>query len=260
MDDRLAAVRETGLAAYTTTPGWLGYDDATVEAKCHEAVGEGFQHVKIKVGGAIDADLARAELVRSVIGPERGLLLDANQVWDVPEAIAAMRVLARVDPGWIEEPTSPDDVLGHAAIARAIAPVPVATGEMIQNRIVFKQFLQAGAMAVCQLDACRLAGVNEAIAVLLMCAAREVPVCPHAGGLGLNEYVVHLAAFDQVAVAGTGEGRIVEFVDHCSEHLENPARVFGGRYALPVTAGYGAVIRPDSLAAHRFPGGAAWAG
>ena len=259
LEDRVDALREAGLAAYTTTPGWLGYDDATVRARCARAVDDGFRNVKIKVGADLDSDLSRAELVRAAIGPDRGLLLDANQVWDVSEAITAIRELARVEPGWIEEPTHPDDVAGHRAIARAVAPIAVASGEMVSSRVVFKQFLQAGAMGVCQLDACRLMGVNEALAVLLMCAARDVPVCPHAGGLGLNEYVTHLAAFDQIAVSATGAGRMVEHVDHCSEHLENPATVIAGRYLLPVAPGYGAVIRPESVAAHRFPDGASWA-
>ncbi len=258
LDDRVAALQENGFAAYTTSAGWLGYDDETVRERCQEAMRAGFGAVKLKVGADIDADVARLELVRSVIGDDFSLMVDANQVWDVPEAIDAIRALQRFDLGWVEEPTSPDDVLGHAAIARAMSPTPIATGEMAQNRVVFKQLLQADAIGIAQPDSCRLASVNEFIAVLLLCAARDVPVCPHAGGVGLNEYIVHLAAFDQAAVAATPDGRIVEYVAHCSEHIVNPVVERGGRYLLPERAGYGAEFIGASVAEFRFPHGAAW--
>lgn len=258
--DRIAEITETGLAAYTTSAGWLGYDDATVAQRCRQAVADGYDALKCKVGLDVDADRARLELIRSVIGPDRTLMVDANQVWDVPAAIDHIRALAPVGLGWVEEPTSPDDVLGHAAIAAAIAPIPVATGEMAQNRIIFKQLLAAGAIGVAQPDACRLASVNEFIAVLLLCAQRGVPVCPHAGGVGLNEYVVQLAAFDQIAVAATSAGRVVEHVDDCVEHIVNPAAVEAGRYRLPAQPGYGPVLRAESVATHRYPDGPAWAG
>jgi len=247
-----------GMAAYVTSAGWIGYDDATVVAKCAEALGRGFTRFKMKVGGPADLDVARAKLVRSQIGNQRILMMDANQIWDVPEAIERMRMLAEFDPWWIEEPTSPDDVLGHQTIARAIAPIKVATGEMAQNRVIFKQLLQAGAIGACQIDACRLGGVNEVIAVLLLAAKFDVPVCPHAGGVGLCEYVQHLAAFDQIAVAPRLEHRFVEFADHLHEHFVDPVVVENGAYRLPSAAGYGVEMRADSLNAHLFPGGAVW--
>ncbi len=258
VEDRMATVRAEGLAAYTTSAGWLGYSDDEIRRRCASSLADGFDAVKVKVGLSSEADVARLELIRSIIGPDRQLMVDANQMWDVPQAIAAIEPLLRFDLSWVEEPTSPDDVLGHAAIARAIAPTRVATGEMAQNRVMFKQLLQAEAIGVAQPDSCRLGSVNEFVAVLLMCAARGVPACPHAGGIGLNEYVVHLSAFDQIAVAGTSEGRIVEWVSHLAEHLVNPAVVSDGRYRLPTQPGYGAVLRERSLATHRFPDGAAW--
>jgi L-fuconate dehydratase len=247
-----------GMPAYVTSAGWIGYDDATVRERCREALARGFTRFKMKVGGPLDLDLARARLVRAEIGDERILMMDANQIWDVPEAIERMRALAAFDPYWIEEPTSPDDVLGHQAIARAIAPIRVATGEMAQNRVIFKQLLQAEAIGACQIDACRLGGVNEVLAVLLLAAKFGVPVCPHAGGVGLCEYVQHLSAFDQIAVAPRLEGRFTEYADHLHEHFVAPAVVERGAYRLPVVAGYGVEMRAESLAAHRFPGGAVW--
>jgi L-fuconate dehydratase len=217
----------------------------------------GFGHVKLKVGADLEDDLRRLRIAREALGPDRGLMLDANQVWSVPEAIAWMAELARFDPWWIEEPTSPDDVLGHAAIARAVAPVRVVTGEHVQNRVVFKQLLQAGAVAACQVDACRLAGVNEVVAVLLLAAKFGVPVCPHAGGVGLCELVVHLSAFDYIAVSGSLDERMIEYVDHLHEQFVEPVRVVGGRYLLPRSPGYAAMTR-RALERHRFPDGPAW--
>ena len=255
--EREAQLAAAGYPAYATSPGWLGYDDQELRRRCREAVQAGFGHVKLKVGADLEDDLRRLRIAREAIGPDRGLMLDANQVWSVPEAIAWMAELARFDPWWIEEPTSPDDVLGHAAIARAVAPVRVVTGEHVQNRVVFKQLLQAGAVAACQVDACRLAGVNEVVAVLLLAAKFGVPVCPHAGGVGLCELVVHLSAFDYIAVSGSLDERMIEYVDHLHEQFVEPVRVVGGRYLLPRSPGYAAMTR-RALERHRFPDGPAW--
>ena len=210
------------------------------------------------MGRDLADDLRRAAIVREEIGPDRKLMMDANQVWDVNEAIASMRALARFDPWWIEEPTSPDDVLGHAAIARAIAPIGVATGEQCQNRIVFKQLMQAGAIRFCQIDSCRLGGVNEVLAVLLLAAKFGIPVCPHAGGVGLCEYVQHLALFDYIAVSGSLDDRIAEYVDHLHEHFVHPVVVRGGRYMPPTAPGYSITMRSESIAAYSYPDGTAW--
>jgi L-fuconate dehydratase len=257
--EREAELLRDGYPAYTTSAGWLGYDDAKVEALVGAAIEDGFGHVKMKVGRDLAADERRAALIRSVLGPDRKLMMDANQYWGVDQALAALRRLREYDPWWIEEPTSPDDVLGHARIRREIAPIRVATGEHVQNRIVFKQLFQAEAIDVCQLDACRLGGVNEAIAVMLLAAKFGIPVCPHAGGVGLCEYVQHLAVFDYIAVSGTLEDRIVEWVDHLHEHFREPARVVRGRYLVPLAAGYSVEMLPDSLDEYRFPNGPAWA-
>ncbi len=253
--ERLAA---TGLRAYTTSAGWLGYSDDEIRRRCRAAIADGWDHFKIKVGRDRDEDTRRAALVREEIGTHRHLMFDANQVWDVPEAIDRMRELARFDPWWIEEPTSPDDVLGHAAIARAIAPIRVATGEHCANAVLFKQFLQADALQVCQLDACRVAGVNECLAILLLAAKYNVPVCPHAGGVGLCEHVQHLAAFDAIALAGPREDRVVEFVDHLHEHFVDPVRLRRGHYLLPEAPGYSTEIKPDSRVRHAYPDGPEW--
>jgi L-fuconate dehydratase len=255
--EREAQLAAAGYPAYATSPGWLGYDEQELRRRCREAVQAGFGHVKLKVGADLEDDLRRLRIAREALGPDRGLMLDANQVWSVPEAIAWMAELARFDPWWIEEPTSPDDVLGHAAIARAVAPVRVVTGEHVQNRVVFKQLLQAGAVAACQVDACRLAGVNEVVAVLLLAAKFGVPVCPHAGGVGLCELVVHLSAFDYIAVSGSLDERMIEYVDHLHEQFVEPVRVVGGRYLLPRSPGYAAMTR-RALERHRFPDGPAW--
>ena len=253
-------MRRDGFPAYTTSAGWIGYPDAKITTLAHEAIQDGFTHLKMKVGTGVEDDLRRARLLRAAIGPDHALMLDANQVWGIEEAIAAVRVLAEVKPWWIEEPTSPDDVLGHRRIREAIAPVRVATGEHVQNRVVFKQLLQAGAIDFCQIDSCRLGGVNEVLAVLLLAAKFGVPVCPHAGGVGLCEYVQHLAVFDYIAVGCSLEDRVCEFVDHLHEHFLEPARVVGGRYRVPTAPGYSAEMKPESIAAFSFPAGPAWMG
>ncbi len=256
--ERVAHLRARGFPAYTSSTGWLGYSDEKVRRLCREALAEGWTHFKIKVGVNIDDDCRRAALTREQIGPDRKLALDANQVWEVNEAIENMRRLAAYDPWWIEEPTSPDDVLGHAAIARAIAPIGVATGEHAQNRIIFKQLLQAKAIGFCQIDACRLGGVNEVLAVMLMAAKFGVPVCPHAGGVGLCEYVQHLAMIDYIWMGASLEHRAIEFVDHLHEHFVDPVRMRNGCYMPPELPGYSIEIKPESLERYAFPDGAAW--
>jgi len=256
--EREAEIRRRGYPAYTTSAGWLGYADEQIRRLCHEAVARGWSHFKIKVGRDLQDDLRRAAIVRGEIGPDRKLMLDANQVWDVGEAIASMRELARFDPWWIEEPTSPDDVLGHAAIARAVAPIGVATGEQCHNRVMFKQLMQAGAIRFCQIDSCRLGGVNEVLAVLLLAAQFGIPVCPHAGGVGLCEYVQHLAVFDYICVSASLDDRVVEYVDHLHEHFVDPVVVRDGRYVVPTAPGYSITMRPETLARYAYPGGPAW--
>jgi L-fuconate dehydratase len=258
--DREARLREVGLPAYTTTPGWLGYSDEKLRRLTEEAIADGFDDIKLKVGADLEHDVRRCAIAREVMGPDRRLMVDANQAWDVGQAIDWMRALAPFGISWIEEPTSPDDIAAHAAISRAIHPIAVATGEHVQNRVMFKQFLQGGAMDVCQIDACRLGGVNEVIAVLLLAAKEGVPVCPHAGGVGLCELVQHLAAFDHVAVGADRERCVVEYVDHLHEHFVDPCVIEGARYRLPTAPGYSAEMRAESIAAHAFPDGAVWAG
>ena len=256
--EREAEMLRCGYPAYTTSAGWLGYSDEKLRMLCREALAQGWSHFKIKVGGDLRDDLRRLSIIREEIGAERKLMLDANQVWDVDEAIANMRELARFDPWWIEEPTSPDDVLGHATIARAIAPIGVATGEQCQNRVVFKQLLQSDAIRFCQIDSCRLGGVNEVLAVLLLAAKFGVPVCPHAGGVGLCEYVQHLAIFDYIAVSGSLDDRIVEYVDHLHEHFVDPVVVRDGRYMPPLAPGYSIAMKPESRARFAYPDGPTW--
>jgi L-fuconate dehydratase len=256
--ERETELARDGYPAYVTSAGWLGYDDAKLRRLSQEAVDAGFDHLKVKVGADLDDDRRRCAVVRDVIGPARRMMIDANQVWSVPQAIEWIGALAPHDLWWVEEPTSPDDVLGHAAIARAIAPIRVATGEHVQNRVVFKQMLQAGALSVCQVDACRLGGVNEVLAVLLLAAKHGTVVCPHAGGVGLCELVVHLSAFDFLAVSGQLQDRVIEYVDHLHEHFTEPVVVTGGRYRLPRQPGY-ASLRRASLDAHAFPRGVVWA-
>lgn len=255
---RIAEMETGGYPAYTTSAGWLGYSDDKMRALCQAAIAEGWSHFKMKVGGDLQDDLRRAAILREEIGPDRKLMMDANQVWGVTEAIANMKALARFDPWWIEEPTSPDDILGHARIAREIAPIKVATGEHCHNAVMFKQFLQADAIAFCQLDSCRLAGPNEIVGVLLLADKFGVPVCPHAGGVGLCEYVQHLSIYDYVAVSASLENRVLEYVDHLHQHFLDPVIVKDGRYLPPKAPGYSITMREDSRQAHSFPDGTAW--
>jgi len=257
---REAELRATGYPAYTTSSGWLGYPDGKLRQLARAGVAAGWTHFKLKVGANLDDDVRRAQILREEIGEDLALMVDANQAWDVDEAIRAMDALAPFRPVWIEEPTSPDDILGHARIAKALEPygIGVATGEHCHNRVMFKQLFQARAIGYCQIDSCRLGGVNEVLAVLLLAAKFGVPVCPHAGGVGLCEYVQHLSMFDFVAVSGSVDGRIIEYVDHLHEHFVDPVRVRGGRYLVPEAPGYSITMKPESLARFAFPDGPAW--
>ena len=260
--DREREMRERGYPAYTTSAGWLGYSDEKLRSLCQTAIAGGWTHFKQKVGGGIDDDVRRAKILRQEIGWDRVLMMDANQVWEVNEAIANMKRLAEYKPWWIEEPLSPDDVLGHAKVAEAVRPlgIGVATGEHCQNRVIFKQFFQAKAIDFCQIDACRLGGVNEVLAVLLMAAKFGVPVCPHAGGVGLCELVQHLSIFDYIAVSASLENRIIEYVDHLHEHFVDPVVIRDGRYMPPENPGYSAALKSESLRDYTFPGGVMWTG
>jgi L-fuconate dehydratase len=257
--ERRAALLESGYPAYTTTPGWLGYSDDKLVRLSREAVREGFTQIKLKVGAVVEDDVRRLRLAREAVGPDVRIAVDANQRWGVADAIAWIGQLAPFDPWWVEEPTSPDDVLGHAAIRRGVAPVRIATGEHVQNRIVFKQMLQAGSLDVLQIDAARVGGVNENVAILLLAAKFGVPVCPHAGGVGLCELVQHLSMFDVIAVSGTAQDRVIEYVDHLHEHFLDPVVIRDGRYLAPRRPGFSAQMLADSLERFAFPEGPVWA-
>jgi L-fuconate dehydratase len=256
--ERETEMRRDGYPGYTTSAGWLGYTDDKVRQLARDALAEGWTHFKQKIGGSLEEDRRRAALLREEIGWDNILMMDANQVWEVDETIANMRQLAEFDPLWIEEPTSPDDILGHAEIRHRVAPIGVATGEHCHNKVMFKQFLQADAIDYCQIDAARLGGLNEVILVVLMAAKFGVPICPHAGGVGLCEYVQHISLFDYIAVSGSLEGRVLEYVDHLHEHFVDPVVVERGHYRVPEAPGYSITMLADSLARHRFPEGAAW--
>ncbi|MFI6370747.1 L-fuconate dehydratase [Streptomyces sp. NPDC050546] len=258
-EERTARLLEHGYPAYTTSPGWLGYDDEKLTRLASQAVADGFRQIKLKVGADLEDDIRRCRVARSVIGPDVRMAVDANQRWDVDEAIRWTKALAEFDPYWIEEPTSPDDILGHAAVRRAVAPVKVATGEHVHNRIVFKQLLQAGALDVVQIDAARVGGVPENLAILLLAAKFGVPVCPHAGGVGLCELVQHLSMFDYVALSGTTEDRVIEYVDHLHDHFLDPVVIREAHYRAPTAPGFSAAMRPESLARFTYPGGEFWA-
>jgi L-fuconate dehydratase len=257
---RAAQITASGYPAYTTSAGWLGYSDEKIRRLCQEGLAEGWTRFKVKVGADLQDDIRRCTIVRAEIGPDRALMIDANQRWDVPQAIGWVKGLAHLQPLWIEEPTSPDDVLGHAAIARALEPhgIGVATGEHCQNRVIFKQLLQAKAIAFCQIDSCRLGGVNEVVAVLLLAAKFGIPVCPHAGGVGLCEYVQHESIFDFICVTGSLEQRMVEYVDHLHEHFVDPCVIRGGHYAVPMAAGTSITMKAASIEAYTHPTGKVW--
>jgi L-fuconate dehydratase len=253
-----AELLRNGYPAYTTSAGWIGYSDGRIREACRAALAEGWTHFKVKVGASPEDDARRVALVRDVIGPQHTLMIDANQRWDVAEAIDRVTALSRFNLLWIEEPTSPDDVIGHAAIAKAVAPVGVATGEHCANRVLFKQLLQARAISFCQIDSCRVGGVNENLAVILMAAKFGVPVCPHAGGVGLCEMVQHLSMFDFVAVTGTMERRVTEFVDHLHEHFVDPVVIKHARYMPPTRPGYSTEMHAASREEYSYPRGRAW--
>ncbi|MEK1889555.1 MAG: L-fuconate dehydratase [Phyllobacterium sp.] len=245
--ERIAALKAEGYPCYTTSAGWLGYSDEKLRRLCQEAVDAGFNHIKMKVGRDLEDDIRRLTIAREVIGPDRILMIDANQVWEVNEAIDWVKKLAFVKPFFIEEPTSPDDVAGHRKIRQAIKPVKVATGEMCQNRIMFKQFIAEGAIDVVQIDSCRMGGLNEVLAVLLIAAKYSLPVWPHAGGVGLCEYVQHLSMIDYVAVSGTKEGRVIEYVDHLHEHFIDPCNIRNAAYMPPSMPGFSIEMKPESI-------------
>jgi L-fuconate dehydratase len=255
---RIAELLEHGYPAYTTSPGWLGYSDEKLARLAHEAVASGFRTIKLKVGRNVDEDVRRCRIAREAVGPDIAIAVDANQRWDVDVAISWLRRLKPFDIAWVEEPTSPDDVLAHAAIRRAIAPLAVSTGEHTQNRVIFKQLFQAGAVDLIQIDAARVAGVNENLAILLLAAKFGVRVFPHAGGVGLCELVQHLAMADFIAISGSKEDRAIEFVDHLHEHFLDPVRVRNGRYRAPAAPGFSAQMHPQSIDDHLFPSGPVW--
>jgi L-fuconate dehydratase len=256
--ERIAALNSLGYPAYTTSPGWLGYSDEKLARLARRAVKDGFRTIKLKVGLNLEDDLRRCRIAREAIGPTVALAVDANQRWNVEASIDWLKQFAPYNVAWAEEPTSPDDVLGHAVIRRGVAPMRISTGEHTQNRVIFKQLFQAQAVDLIQIDAARVGGVNENLAILLMAAKFKVPVFPHAGGVGLCELVQHLAMADFVAISGSMEDRAIEFVDHLHEHFVDPVRIRGGRYAAPAGAGFSAQMRPESVEHYRFPSGAAW--
>lgn len=256
--ERIAELEQNGYPAYTTSAGWLGYSDDKIRALCREGLADGWRDFKIKVGRDLQDDIRRCRIIREEIGDDNRLMIDANQVWDVSQAIEWIEHLAEFEPHWIEEPTSPDDILGHAEIAREIAPLKVATGEHCHNRVMFKQFMQAKALHFVQIDSCRLGGVNEVLAVYLMAHKFGLPVCPHAGGVGLCEYVQHLQMIDYVCISTAMQDRVVEYVDHLHEHFKYPCVVKNGNYMPPQDAGYSIEMKPDSLTKYTYPDGAAW--
>ncbi|MCL4106444.1 UNVERIFIED_CONTAM: hypothetical protein GTU68_030402 [Idotea baltica] len=230
--ERIDLLKSSGYPAYTTSAGWLGYPDEKMRKLCREAKAEGFTHMKMKVGSNLEDDMRRASIIREEI--------------------------AKFNPYWIEEPTSPDDILGHAKIAKAVAPIKVATGEHCQNRVMFKQLLQANAIEICQIDSCRVGGVNEILAILLMAAKFNIPVCPHAGGVGLCEYVQHLSMIDYIVVSGSLENRIIEYVDHLHEHFIDPVVIENGHYMPPTMPGYSITMKAKSMDQHEYPNGEVW--
>ncbi|WP_239952391.1 L-fuconate dehydratase [Pantoea sp. Z09] len=251
---RIRQLEQHGYPCYTTSAGWLGYDDDKLRRLCQQAVDAGFSHIKLKVGRDLEDDIRRVRIAREVLGPDRQLMIDANQVWEVNDAIDWVQQLAFAEPWFIEEPTSPDDIEGHRTIRQGVAPVKVATGEMCQNRIIFKQLMMREAIDVVQIDACRLGGVNEVLAVMLMAAKYRLPVCPHAGGVGLCEYVQHLSMIDFVCIAGSHEGRVIEYVNHLHEHFLHPCEIRGAAYMPPTVPGFSIEMLPASRERYRYRG------
>ncbi|MEA5503892.1 L-fuconate dehydratase [Halotia wernerae UHCC 0503] len=256
--DRIQKIQQSGYPAYTSAAGWLGYSDEKLRSICRDALAEGWRNFKIKIGGDLKDDFRRAEVIRSEIGYDCKLMMDANQAWEVTEAIENIQQLAKYQPFWIEEPTSPDDIQGYVEIAKAIAPINLATGEQCQNRILFKQFIRSRGIGFCQIDACRLGGVNEVLAVLLIAAKFGLPVCPHGGGVGLPEYVQHLSIFDYICVSGTLENRFIEYVSHLHENFLDPVTIQKGHYMPPNKPGFSIQMKPESLDEYEYPNGKAW--
>ncbi len=256
--ERAAQLCERGYPAYTTSPGWLGYADERLTQLAKQAVADGFTQIKLKVGADLADDIRRMRVARDAVGPDVRIAIDANQRWDVMQAVTWIRELERFDPYWIEEPTSPDDILGHSLIRQSVAPVKVATGEHVQNRVVFKQLIQARALDILQIDSARVGGVNENLAILLLAAKHHVPVCPHAGGVGLCELVQHLSMFDYVALSCTTRDRVIEYVDHLHEHFVTPVRIVNGHYAAPSAPGFSAQMHASSISEYTYPDGAFW--
>jgi L-fuconate dehydratase len=254
-NERIEYLLMHGYPAYTTSAGWLGYSNEKIRHLCREAKEDGWKYLKMKVGSDLQDDIRRATIIREEIGLEMKLMMDANQKWNVDEAITWVKALARFQPWWIEEPTSPDDILGHKKIADAVRPIKVATGEHCQNRVIFKQLITSGAVDICQIDSCRLGGVNEVLAVLLMAAKYHVPVCPHAGGVGLCEYVQHLSMIDYICITGTTDDRVIEYVDHLHEHFLDPVTIRNSAYMPPSKPGYSITMKPESLEHYAFPNG-----
>lgn len=257
-EERIQHLLENGYPGYTTSAGWLGYSDEKIRKLCREAKAEGWKHIKMKVGANLGDDMRRAAIIREEIGEDMYLMMDANQRWEVSEAIENMKQLAKFKPLWIEEPTSPDDILGHKAISDAVKPILVATGEHCQNRVIFKQLMKAGALQICQIDSCRVGGVNENLAIMLIAKKFNVPVCPHAGGVGLCEYVQHLSMLDYISISGTMEGRVIEYVDHLHEHFIDPVIIKNGRYQAPQLPGYSIEMKTRSLVEYDFTHGPIW--
>jgi L-fuconate dehydratase len=255
---RAAQLLEHGYPAYTTSPGWLGYSDEKLTRLAKQAVADGFTQIKLKVGADLADDIRRMKAAREAVGPDVRIAIDANQRWDVMQAVAWIRDLERFDPYWIEEPTSPDDVLGHSLIRQSVAPVKVATGEHVQNRVVFKQLIQARALDILQIDSARVGGVNENLAILLLAAKHHLPVCPHAGGVGLCELVQHLSMFDYVALSRTTRDRVIEYVDHLHEHFLAPVRIVDGHYVAPSVPGFSAQMHASSISEYTYPDGTFW--
>lgn len=255
---RIDYLIKNGYPAYTTSAGWMGYSEEKIRNLSRQVKLEGWKYLKMKVGGDVNEDIRRSEIIREEVGNDIKLMMDANQKWEVPEAIQNMKLLARFNPWWIEEPTSPDDILGHLTIKNALSPIKIATGEHCQNRIMFKQFLKTGAMDICQIDSCRVGGVNEVLSIMLMAAKFNVPVCPHAGGVGLCEYVQHLSIIDYICISGTIENRMTEYVDHLHEHFIDPAIIRNGNYMVPLVQGYSIAMKKSSIKSFSYPTGKIW--
>lgn len=256
--ERIKKLLEQDYPAYTTSPGWLGYSDEKMQHLARAAVADGFRTIKLKVGLKVEDDARRCKLARAAVGPEVAIAIDANQRWDVHEAIAWLDHLKDTKLAWVEEPTNPDDILGHAAIRQAVAPIPISTGEHTHNRIMFKQLFQAGAVDLIQIDSSRVGGVNENLAILLLAAKFGVRVFPHAGGVGLCETVQHLAMADFVAISGRKDDRAIEFVDHLHEHFVDPVIIRHGHYVAPTEPGFSARMHEQSLQDYLYPYGRVW--